>query len=129
MSATQTPSTIFKIARVLMFITGLFPFSVGVYHYFFNILHGQFNFMEHIAFTNLIATGLTICLLVYFELDKKKLWVILYLLFMLIWVGGNDAYALVRNYFYGTGAFPIALFPSAIGLVALALLSWELRSE
>lgn len=122
-------SRTFKLARVLIFITGIFPFSVGTYFYIYHILHKEFNFIEHIAYTNLIATGGTICVLSYFELEKKKVWVIVHLLFLLIWVAGNDAYALIRNYFYGTGTFPFALFPSALGILSLILLSWDLLNE
>ena len=110
-------------------ITGLFPFCVGSYFYVSTILQGRFNFVEHVCFTNLMATGLTTMLVTYFELESKKPWVLFLLIFMFAWVGGNDTYALVRNYFNGSHLFPIAMIPTSLGAIGVVLISMELSNE
>ncbi len=120
---------IFKLAKIFTFISGVIPFSVGCYYYTQNILHRQFNLTEHIAFTNLIATGATVCVLTYFEYDNKKTWVVLFLLFILMWVGGNDTYAITRSYYQGSGIFPVSIFQNFAGIMGFVFFSWDLLNE
>lgn len=129
METNQNRSLKMKIAKILLMITGFFPFCVGSYFYINNILIGRFNFVEHICFTNLIATGLTTMLVTHFELESKKPWVYFLLVFMFAWVGGNDTYALVRNYFHGNHLFPIAMIPTTLGAISMILISMELSND
>lgn len=120
---------IFKLAKLFTLLSGIIPFCVGCYYYINNILYRQFNLTEHIAFTNLIATGATVCMLVIFEFDKKKTWVIFFLLFILTWVGGNDTYALTRSYYQGSGIFPVSIFQNFAGIMGFVFYSWDLLNE
>jgi len=124
-----TKNKLYSVARILIILAGCFPLIVGTYFFSQNIIHSRFNMIEHVAFTNLVSTGVTIITLGVFALPLNKTWVLSLLLFVLLWTGGNDSYALMRNYFTGSGLFPFAIFPSSLGIIALFLLSLDLRHE
>lgn len=121
----------FKIARILLFISGLFPTIVGIYYYFYFLTAPQFHFVEHIAFTNLIFSGITILILVSFELKptSTKPWVLFLIIFNILWTSGNDTYAALRNYSIEKVIFPYPIFPLTLGVIAIFLLSLELKRE
>jgi hypothetical protein len=118
-----------KIAKILLTIAGLFPLCVGIYYYLFFMNFPVFRFMEHIAFTNLISTGVVTLTLIWNNPIPVKKWIFLLLLFIIIWTSGNDSYALLRQYYFSKLIFPFAIIPLLAGSVGLGLLASEVKNE
>ncbi len=121
----------FKISRVLLFVSGLFPLFVGLYSYAKLFISNNFSFYSHIAFTNLVSTGFTICICSYFGLKEKNIWIILFLFLIMIWSGVNDLYATMRVYYSDPNLiiFPFPIIPVSLSFVAFVLISLDFRKN
>lgn len=114
----------------MIVLAGLFPFTVGTYFFITNLKSSNFNMVSHVAFTTLISLGVTISTLGYFGLAKaSENWVVMLLMFIVIWSGGNDSYALLRSHFLGSNVFPFAVIPTTLGMIAIFLITLDIKNE
>lgn len=121
-----------KIARLLLIAASLLPISVGSYYYLHFALSSSFGYIEHIAFTNLVYSGVALFTLSFFGLKRDpKPWVLFLIFFNLYWTIGNDTYATVR-FFASTNdilPFPFPVIPLVLGTIAAILITIELKNE
>jgi len=75
----------------------------------------------HLCGVNLAMSGVTLSAVAWFALREGKRWAWLFLWILLLWVGGNDAVALLRYRITVGSGLPYALVPVAIGAVGLIL--------
>lgn len=75
----------------------------------------------HICGVNLLMSGGSAACLAFIPLREGKRWAWLLLLALFIWVGGNDAAALVRYRTEVGSGIPFTLAPLTLGLLGLAL--------
>jgi hypothetical protein len=81
----------------------------------------------HLCGANLAMSGVTILVVSSFALREGKRWAWFFLWGLILWVGGNDAVALVHYHMtVGSGA-PYAVIPLTIGSAGLILHQWENR--
>ena len=79
----------------------------------------------HLCGANLAASGATISVIARFALREGKPWAWVYLWILILWVGLNDAVALLF-YRYTTGAgIPFALIPLTLASIGMARHRWE----
>ncbi len=121
----------FKISRILLFLSGLFPLVIGLFNYVNLLLNNNFSLYSHIAFTNLVSTGLTICFCSYYGLKKKNIWLILFMFLLMCWTGANDLYATMRIFYSTPGLmlFPYPLIPVSLSFIAFLLISLDLKKN
>jgi hypothetical protein len=122
-----------KIAKNLLFITGLFPICVGGFYYISSLNSSIPMIERHVANTNLIAVGfLTILLALQMEYDEFRLASLYTGIFLLLWSGGNDFYILMRNAFFPESTFfvfPFPIFPLTLGSISLFMQSYYLSDQ
>lgn len=76
----------------------------------------QFVLAQHIEFANVINSGLMILIISVFGLRRREKWAWWTLLFIFLWVGLNDAIALIDDH-----QRPVPLIAEVFGLGGLAL--------
>lgn len=81
----------------------------------------------HLCGANLAMSGSTVSVLAWFQLREGKRWAWVFLLILILWVGGNDAVALIRYRIAVGAGLPYALIPLTIGLTGLIVHHWEGR--
>ena len=141
----------FKLGVKLLIASGFFPIIVGLINYFLimsklslehwlsvfmgrpysngdlPLLDETFYSLGHLGFTNLIATGVTLCVVSFYSVNQKQRWGWFLILFLLIWVGGNDLILSTWRYLKydrPIGLFPMPIFPVILGSFGLAL-TWS----
>ena len=77
-----------------------------------------------VAYTNLIVTGVTVCIISWVGLRRGYRWAWLLLLFGFVWVGGNDVVAVLI-----AGRLPVPAIPLTLGLAGLLLSAREVLSR
>jgi len=75
----------------------------------------------HICGVNLLMSGAGAACLAFIPLREGKTWAWVLLLALFLWVGGNDAAALIRYRMAVGSGVPFTLVPLAVGLAGLAL--------
>lgn len=116
-----------NIAIALLIFGSIFPICVGSFLYLYYAFLPGMHLIEHVAFTNLIASGFTGLVLIISFIKTKNNLLLLFFLFLSMWVGGNDTYILLRNYALFKNVFPIALIPFTSHIIGLAILSFNLE--
>jgi hypothetical protein len=117
------------LARILIAIGALFPITVGTYYYIIYIRLPGLHLIEHVAFTNLLASGIAILTLTLFAFKTMQLWAIALLTFLTMWVGGNDSYILLNNFVQHKNIFPYAIIPFILSCTGLFILSKEISLD
>lgn len=75
----------------------------------------------HLLGANLAMSGATMSAVAWFALREGKRWAWAFLWVLLLWVGGNDAVALIRYRITVGSGLPYALIPVTIGAMGLIL--------
>jgi len=116
---------IYKIAIVCLFMTGVFPITVGTFFYFQFFSFDTVYQVEHVAFTNLIAVGLVACTLALFSRRSDfRPWTLFLSTFLLMWSGGNDFFVLTKYYLSPASkyvVFPFPILPLTTGSIGIVL--------
>lgn len=138
----------YQLGVKLLIASGVFPIIVGTINYYqvmshlsmehwlsvfmgrsysngsLPVMDETFYSLGHLGFTNLIATGVTLCCVSYFAVRQKQRWGWFLFLFLLIWVGGNDLVLTTWRYLKYErpfALFPMPIFPVTLGSAGLIL--------
>lgn len=114
-----------NFAIALLILGSLFPICVGTFLYIYYAFLPGMHLVEHVAFTNLIASGFTLLILAISFAKTKNNLLLIFFLILSMWVGGNDTYILLRNYIQVKNIFPIAVIPFTVHIIGLAMLSFD----
>ncbi len=82
----------------------------------------------HLCGANLAMSGTTLSTLAWFALRNGQRWVWGFLWILILWVGGNDAIALIRYHIIVGSGMPYALIPTTLGSVGLILTRWPAKT-
>lgn len=83
----------------------------------------------HLCGVNLAMSGATAAVLAWFPLREGKRWAWVFLWILFLWVGGNDAVALIRYRIAVGAGLPYALIPLTVGSIGLIVHYVEARLE
>jgi hypothetical protein len=115
----------FKIGRWLCLFSGAFPIFVGGYRLWELAKNPPDDpwvlALSHVAYANLVMTGIMIVVLALLELPRKSRVAWGLILLGDLWAGGNDTFAVASLYINSNGPFPISIFPLTLGLMGLFL--------
>ena len=117
-----------RLNKSVIFITlaGLFPLTIGAINFVQNITLGAgFSSIHHIAFTNLIFSGVTLITLGHLWQKRPSFGIKIFTLALLLWVGGNDLMAIVMANLRGSSLPLWPVFPIILGTVGLILMQKE----
>lgn len=84
---------------------------------------------KHVSNANLSMTGITWMFITIIGIRAKKKWAWYFLVFLILWVGLHDLFAVGWLYLEGRFFFPVPAIPLSLGLIGLFLSSEIVRHK